>query len=257
MKAHTFVAVIACCLAATSLFAGDAKAKPPVVEKCADTPLPVDFDPTSAASVRKALKGSARIFFVRLQKNHAALQQLLAGGENANVCALGSSVLAYSAAAGELEEVTILLDGGADPDRPFAAGGSTPLFNALGAGHFDVAKLLLARGANPLHKTDGGLTALHELAIANLRGNASSKQLEMASELIFRGAPVNSQMDIQRTTPLMMAALRGNVALVDLLLRSGADAKLANAKGETAVTFANRRGHRESADRLNLALSKP
>jgi len=60
--------------------------------------------------------------------------------------------LAFAVAAqcGHVEIVRILLDAGEDPNRYNPVGGhshSTPLHQAAGAGHFDVVKLLVERGA--------------------------------------------------------------------------------------------------------------
>jgi ankyrin repeat protein len=57
------------------------------------------------------------------------------------------------------EAVELLLQHGA-PVNAVQAGGFTPLFSAASAGRRDLAELLLACGANPLHKSDAGKTAV-------------------------------------------------------------------------------------------------
>lgn len=236
----------------------DGAIKPLLAHRCTEVELPADFNPADPESMRKALKGGPRILYALGQDQRPALKRLLADGENPNVCILNGSVLSMSASAGRLEEVRILLDGGAHPDKPLDSSGGSPLLSALGMAHFDVAQLLLARGANARQTTDGGMTALHELAMAatGAQASAEQQQLDLAKELIRQGVAVNAQVSVPRTTALMFAALRGNKNLVSLLLSNGADANLSNARGETALSFAQKKGHAEVADLLAKAAGK-
>jgi len=54
-------------------------------------------------------------------------------------------------------------------------------------------------------------------------------------------------------TPLAYAAMKGNPAMVELLLRNGADPALTSREGDTAVELALRMGHAEVADILKKA----
>jgi uncharacterized protein len=54
-------------------------------------------------------------------------------------------------------------------------------------------------------------------------------------------------------TPLAYAALRGNLQMVEMFLRHGADPALATREGETAVELALRAGHKDIADLLKRA----
>lgn len=61
-------------------------------------------------------------------------------------------------------------------------------------------------------------------------------------------------------TPLAYAAMKGNLPMVDLLLRSGASPALVTREGDTPVELALRMGHSEVADVLRnarLAETKP
>ena len=54
-------------------------------------------------------------------------------------------------------------------------------------------------------------------------------------------------------TPLAYAAMKGSAAMIELLLRNGADAAQTTKEGDTAVELALRMGHNEVADLLKQA----
>jgi len=58
----------------------------------------------------------------------------------------GERSLDVAACRGDLEEIYALLDGGANIDAP-GENGNTALHEAVGQGHFDVVRVLLAFGA--------------------------------------------------------------------------------------------------------------
>jgi len=56
-------------------------------------------------------------------------------------------------------------------------------------------------------------------------------------------------------TPLAYAAMKGNPAMIELLLRNGANPGLVSKEGDTPVELALRMGHNEVADILKKARS--
>lgn len=60
---------------------------------------------------------------------------------------------------------------------------------------------------------------------------------EVIGVFIKNGALIN-EVDPTGTTPLMYAAMQNNAAVVDALLKAGADAKLKNSDGKTAYDLA-------------------
>lgn len=105
--------------------------------------------------------------------------------------------------------------------------GETPLMIAAINGDLPVVKaLVLQRKALINHV---GWTPLH---YACARGH-----LEVAQFLIANGASIDS-LSQGDTTPLMMAVHSGNEALVKLLLDKGADLKLRNSQGLSAIDIA-------------------
>ena len=234
-----------------------ATAKPVPAKPCPEPPLSSDFDPTDPASVRRNVKGASRIVLALGMTRHERLRALLARGENPNVCVLGTSVLTLSAASGDIEEVEILLDGGADPDRPKDSMGGTPLLMALNLGHFDVARLLIERGADVRAATNGKVTSLMELADSLPPPALHQEQLDLAETLVKRGVPIDERREGPRTTALMMASIHGNKELVQLLLRLGGDPRLEDNKGQTALAFALKKGHADVAALLSAASPSP
>jgi uncharacterized protein len=225
--------------------------------RCAEPPLSVTHDPSDPESVKKNLRTAPRIVLAMGLTRHEKLRSLLARGENPNVCVLGNSVLTLAAASGDLEEVEILLDGGAHPDRPADSLGGTPLMMALDQGRFDVARLLIDRGADVRAATDGNMTTLIELAGASPPPELRAQQLELAQALVDGGVAVDARLARPRTTALMMASIRGNAQLVQLLLHLGADPRLEDSKGQTALTFALKKGHADVAALLSAANPAP
>lgn len=136
-----------------------------------------------------------------------------------------------AAAEGNTKELHRLLDGGIPADLLNAelyllglVWDTTALMCAAGKGHAEAVRLLLKAGANvsiksKAHKEDGGgeSQALH-FAVGN--GN-----LAVIEELVNAGADVNTQGNWGET-PLTMAANKGNVEAVKLLLSRGAKANL-------------------------------
>lgn len=231
--------------------------RPVPVERCAEVVATPDLDPFDPESVKR-WRGAPRIAKALGSDRRDLLRNLLASGENPNICLLGFSVLALSASSGDVEEVRILLDGGADPGLPLDASGGTPLMMALQSGRFEVARLLIARGANVRAVGDGGMTALYQLTWSLLSSASQAEQREqaaMARELLDKGAAVDVPMGVPQMTPLMLAASRGNKPMVELLLARSADPRLKDFKGRTPQDFARAKGHDEVAQLLSAAES--
>jgi len=102
----------------------------------------------------------------------------------------------------------------------------TPLMIASIDGELAVDKLLVQKGAEINRE---GWTPLHYAC--------STGKLEVAQYLIANGAKVNA-LSPSETTPLMMAVNSGNAYLVKLLLDNGADLRLRNHEGYSAIDVA-------------------
>ena len=108
-----------------------------------------------------------------------------------------------------IEAVKQHLAAGADVDVKGGWAGGTPLHYAVGEGRNEIAKLLIAKGANVNAKDGNGSTPLH---YANTK--------EIAEPLIAEGANVNAK-NKDGKTPLDLAIQVRNTELADLLRKHG------------------------------------
>jgi ankyrin repeat protein len=114
-----------------------------------------------------------------------------------------------------------LVEAGADVDQ-WDVFGEAPLFTAIGAAARNDGGHASIDAAN---ETDGA--ALIRLLLE--RGANPNQQLH------FRPANVNGSTNTRGATPLMRAAVNGDLELVKLLLEHGADAKLYMADRQTPI----------------------
>ncbi|WP_343653696.1 ankyrin repeat domain-containing protein [Herbaspirillum sp.] len=121
-----------------------------------------------------------------------------------------------------------------------ATNGDTPLMLASFYGNIPVVKLLLSR---EVEVNRPGWTALHYAAI-----NGSS---EIVKLLLDASAYVDAESPDDKMTPVMLAAMRGRVAAVEVLRDNGADLTLKNKDGLTAMDLARRYGQEGVIDVLN------
>lgn len=193
--------------------------------------------------------------------------------------------LANAAAVGRLDIVQFLLDHGADPSLPeeqYAPNGRA-LYAAVYHGHYEVAKLLLERGAfpNPAVESSGdalwvsrewrpdqrmealllsyGAVATpappedhwpagthNWLRVSPLHDAARKGDLAAAVKLLESGADLTARDDHIRSTPLAWAAKYGQFEMVKFLLQSGAPKRLPDdPPWATPLAWATRRGHDE------------
>ncbi|XP_003561632.1 ankyrin repeat domain-containing protein 65-like [Brachypodium distachyon] len=170
----------------------------------------------------------------------------------------GSTLLDLAVGLGRADIVQVLLEYGADADKP--SRGRTPLENAAASGECLIAELLLANGATP-----AGSDALHEAAAAGhsdvlklLLGKqqqpASAASPTSSSSASFSGSFASiDAAGRDGKTALRLAAEAGCRDAVKSLLAAGARADArCGADGGTALHAAARRGD-EAVARLILA----
>ena len=130
-----------------------------------------------------------------------------------------------------------LLEEGVDVNAA-RADGATPLFWAVHWNDAELVDLLLKARANVNAADDHGVTPL-ELACENADARRSSRNC-------WPPAPTPKHAEENGETPLMTAALSGNVAMVKALLARGADVNAATVEtGQTALMWAASEEHRD------------
>jgi ankyrin repeat protein len=113
--------------------------------------------------------------------------------------------------------------------------------------HEATAAFLLEHGMNPNHMNWHRFTLLHHMA--------AEGELGKARLLLDHGADIDALDDEYCSTPLGVAARRGQRALVELLLERGADPTAAGASWATPLAWAEKRGHHDVVQLLNAAVS--
>lgn len=145
----------------------------------------------------------------------------------------------------DLPEVRRILATGVHPDSaPYKKGGSV-LAAAASTGQREVAMALLAAGADPNLGSDTGYTPV--IAAASV-GDA-----RILTDLLNAGGDLNAADTRHHFSALHIAALRGHVQAIQVLLDHGADLHARTAGGMTAAELADQRGHADAARLLREA----
>lgn len=114
--------------------------------------------------------------------------------------------------------------------------------NAAMKGDRDGVRNLLKQAADVNAARGDGMTALHWAAINN--------DAEMAQVLLFAGANVRAATRLGSYTPLFMAAKSGSFAVIDLLLKAGANPNAKGSDGLTPLIMASMSGSRDAVRAL-------
>lgn len=181
------------------------------------------------------------------QNRLSIVQTLLDEGADPDALT-GQTPLHRAVETGQEEVAALLLDRGATIDAPDAQG-RTPLLLALHLQQTALAERLLDAGADPNRPDTSGTTPLMEAVSHNQRA--------LARRLLAGGAdPDAVRSGSEYATALMIAAgkRRSGPTYVALLLDAGADPRLTNADGQTALDLAR---HDDARALLRAALSPP
>jgi ankyrin repeat protein len=111
--------------------------------------------------------------------------------------------------------------------------------------HEATAAFLLEHGMDPSHMNWHRFTLLHHMA--------AEGELGKARLLLDHDADIDPIDDEYCSTPLGVAARRGQEAMVELLLQRGADPVAAGASWATPLAWAEKRGHQRIAEMLRVA----
>ena len=159
--------------------------------------------------------------------------------------------LMKAASSGNLEAVQALSSGDIDVNAVDRFGHSA-LWYAVSARHIEIVRFLLDTGVD-IQDID------RLLAFAKVRGDGQIITLLQSARLIYAvrdgdlsaaTALLNDGTDVNATavagwTPLMVAALRNNLEMVQFLVEWGADPHAVNSSGWTAMMIAESKGYTE------------
>ena len=102
---------------------------------------------------------------------------------------------------------------------------------------YNAAVYLMEKGMDPNTKSWQEVTLLHDMA---QKGNIPKAEL-----LLKYGAAIDPIDDEYSSTPLGMAARWGQIEMVEVLLRHGADVNRSGAAWSTPLAWARKKGHKE------------
>jgi serpin B len=200
-------------------------------------------------------------------EGHKEIVELLIG-KGANIEAknsYGETALYCAAEANHKEIVELLIDKGADVNARDTYG-KTPLEQAAGWGYDGVVRALITGGADATIRIAiyaGALEKVKSLIESgtdiNAREDQTGKtplhiaalygQSAIAESLIRKGARVDAP-DTEGRTPLYDAIAVGDMPMVELLIKEGADLKIRDARGRSPLHYAAIEGYRDVAEVL-------
>jgi uncharacterized protein len=173
------------------------------------------------------------------------------------------TALHFAARDGNLEITRILVDAGADLERP-SANGSRPLLVAIINNHIELASYLLEKGAD-MNASDDFYKRTPLFAAVEMRNPDFTRDtpsplsdrrdpMDLIKALLARGANPNAQVNttpfrgfyqvsanwanFDGQTAFIRAALSGDITLMRLLLGHGADPNIKTYQGSTALMAA-------------------
>jgi adenosylhomocysteine nucleosidase len=148
-----------------------------------------------------------------------------------------------AAALDDVERLTAILDNDPNAANLVTSDGFHPLGLACFFGREAAAALLIARGA------EVATPSANASRVAPLHSAVAARHAGIAKLLIERGAPVDARQQ-GGFTPLMSAAHRADMPIIELLLAHGADPALIDDTGSSAGDHARTSGHAELAAML-------
>jgi cytohesin len=170
--------------------------------------------------------------------NIKAVKQHLATGTDVNTKDLtGFAPLVFAASIGHKEIAKLLIAKGADVNVKIS--GKTPLDWAIKQNHTETAELL---------RKHGGKRG-SELPLATLFEAVKQVDLQGVKDFLAKGADVNAK-DWDGWTSLDNAISNGHKEIVELLIASGADVNAKDGDGFTPLVFAVDNGHKEIVEIL-------
>ncbi len=167
-------------------------------------------------------------------------QSAIAKGANVNSYVNGNLPLGIAAQHANYDMANLLLHNGADVEGWYDVSANKHHYYIFMC-KLDMIPFFLDWGVSPNIRDDYGLSLIH---ITLLRNRHSSNRYQLLQYLINKGVDINTKVKTtclgyeKGQTALMKAASTGDEKAVRILLDAGADYKLKNANGETALDYA-------------------
>ncbi len=231
-------------------------------------------DPTAAEKTRGQ---TALMWAIAENQPQVAAVLLETGGGAATRSTNGFTPLLFAAQQGNVDVARLLLAAGAAVNEaaPDGIGGDTnaralfkadtaasALLVAIDSGHADMARFLIARGADPDH--DGaGRTPLHAATqrampevVRAQREAGADPAARLATPLPRLSRRISQDNGLTPTTvgstPFLLAASFGDVAIMRILVAAGADPFLTTADDTTALMVAAGADYVEGQDKYGV-----
>jgi uncharacterized protein len=204
------------------------------------------------------------ILHANLPPGKAAADAALAGRRSSPTISGGMTALLLAARDGRSAAARALLDAGAHVNQPSAGDNSEPLVMAIINGHFDIAQLLLNRGADANALNQDGLAPLYATIDARwapasggpvpLVGREKTSYLDLIKALLDHRANPNARLGRKLwfrplfhdqmwigtpgSTAFWRAAQATDISAMRVLVERGADPKIPSDEGDTALMLA-------------------
>jgi uncharacterized protein len=223
---------------------------------------------------KETWRGQNALMWAAAEGHSDVIRVLLAHGADMHARSNGGfTPLLFAVREGKIGAVKTLLEAGADINEslPVRRRGGAPensteaepginaFMLAVANVHYELAALLLDKGADP-NSAPQGFTALHQISWLRRpgtgdnnpspQGSGNMDSLEFVRKLVAKGANVNTRATKQANmgvtvrfhtigaTPFLLAARTADVQLMRLLLDLGADPLLPNEDGTTPLLAA-------------------
>ncbi|XP_041853243.1 ankyrin repeat, SAM and basic leucine zipper domain-containing protein 1 [Melanotaenia boesemani] len=145
---------------------------------------------------------------------------------------------------GDIDAVKLLLDSGIDVETRLAFEW-TSLMYAVSVANYDLAKLLLDRGANANFSKD-----CWTILMASCTASASEDKIARCVEFLLTRSADPNMADRSQMTCLMLAARDGYSKIINLLVSHGAEINAQDNKGYTALSIAVQYGREKAVLKL-------
>lgn len=160
------------------------------------------------------------------------------------------TAMMLAAAAGHKDFVETLIAKGGDVNAE-GAEGVTALMVAKLNKHEDIAKMLEAAGARKEDYSKMQSKISSEVDKKMLLDESYNGHITEVKWVLERGVDVNTRdKNAKECTPMMLAALKGHVDIVKMLIAKGADMEARNETGLTALMYAASNGHKDVVETL-------